>query len=105
MINIGIKNKEFIKSINNHLLNLKYKRVLSRQNDENNLLKAQIISEIQKAQGALLFANDNFDYVTDKQLLTMHIYEIKAAEEKLQYLMKVARNHNIEIPLTIKKIC
>lgn len=59
---------------------------------ENNV---QILSLIKEAKENLEVARNNFNFATDDSLLEYRIYELKAAESRLGYFLKMAKEENI----------
>ena len=55
-----------------------------------------IIDSIVKAQENLRIAQHNYEFAHD-DLIDYYTYQIKSEQAKIDYLLKVAKNKNIEI--------
>jgi|GEM_PF-1899432 len=55
-----------------------------------------LIHNIAKTRLELEVANQNFSYVVEPMLVDMYVYQIKAAQAKYRYLLKLAREMGIE---------
>ncbi|MNT23722.1 hypothetical protein D3C72_1591530 [compost metagenome] len=56
----------------------------------------EIIRNIRKAKEDLIKANVNFEFA-EYDLVDYYIYQIKAIQAKLDYLIRLAKNRNIQI--------
>jgi hypothetical protein len=65
--------------------------------DPENREKEEILENLNRAKRDLDVANANFEFAQDEGLVDYYIYEIKAAETKYQYLLKKAREKNINV--------
>lgn len=54
-----------------------------------------IITDIVKTQNELKVANKNFEYAQD-ELVDYYVYEIKAIQAKLNYLIRIAKIKGIQ---------
>ena len=70
-------------------------RVDMRRNYEDSKA-GELIHSIAKTRLELEVANQNFSYVTEPMLVDMYAYQIKAAQAKYRYLLKLAREMGIE---------
>ena len=73
-------------------------------NDEkNNRIKnEEIIKSIVRAKSELNTNIKNYEYA-EKELIDFYLYQIKANQAKLDYLIKIAKENKIEVD-SIKKI-
>ena len=55
----------------------------------------ELIFNIIKTKRALNYARKNFEYVDSDDLIDYYIYEIKANQAKLDYLIKLAKTKGI----------
>ncbi len=60
--------------------------------------RAEFIRQIDDATQELQHAHNNFNFATDAALLEYYIYEIKAAETKLNYYLRRAKAERIVHP-------
>ena len=86
------------------ILKLKRRFMEEKEKQTNDDMQAELLKSIQEAKNELLLANDNFDLAEDQRLLSMYIYQIKAAEEKLQYLINMAKEQNIRTGCELKYV-
>ena len=70
-------------------------RVNMRRNYEDGIV-AELVHNIAKTRLELEVANQNFSYVTEPMLVDMYAYQIKAAQAKYRYLLKLARELGVE---------
>lgn len=68
---------------------------MKKAEKEKNENTAEILALIQEAKENVMIARNNFNFETDEKLLEYHIFELKAAESKLGYFLKLARENNI----------
>lgn len=57
--------------------------------------RQEFLDMISAAKEELRTARDNFNAITDETLLEYYIYEIKAAETKLNYYLNLAKKENL----------
>ena len=57
--------------------------------------KEEFLEEINRARKDLQFAQNNYNYATEPALLDYYIYEIKAAETRLNYYIKMAKKEKL----------
>lgn len=55
----------------------------------------EIIKNIIKAKRELEYARNNFEYAKSKDLVDYYIYQIKANQSKIDYLIKLAKAKGI----------
>lgn len=67
----------------------KVKKETKEKNDE-------LLELIFDAKEKLSVARNNFNYVTDESLLEYKIYEVKAAEKRLGYYLKLAKDKELQ---------
>ncbi len=73
-------------------------------NDEkkNRIKNEEIIKSIVRAKSELNTNIKNYEYA-EKELIDFYLYQIKANQAKLDYLIKIAKENKIEVD-SIKKI-
>ena len=73
-------------------------------NDEkkNRIKNEEIIKSIVRAKSELNTNIKNYEYA-EKELIDFYLYQIKANQAKLDYLIKIAKQNKIEVD-SIKKI-
>ena len=73
-------------------------------NDEkkNRIKNEEIIKSIVRAKSELHTNIKNYEYA-EKELIDFYLYQIKANQAKLDYLIKIAKENKIEVD-SIKKI-
>ena len=73
-------------------------------NDEkkNRIKNEEIIKSIVRAKSELNTNIKNYEYA-EKELIDFYLYQIKANQAKLDYLIKIAKENKIELD-SIKKI-
>ena len=59
--------------------------------------RQEFLDMISAAKEELRTARDNFNAITDETLLEYYIYEIKAAETKLNYYLNLAKKEKPEL--------
>ncbi|MDK2800840.1 MAG: hypothetical protein PWP27_2094 [Clostridiales bacterium] len=59
--------------------------------------KEELIANLNQAKKELDIANTNFEFAQDEELVDYFIYKIKAAETRYQYLLKKAKEKNINV--------
>lgn len=91
-------------NFNDFLENLKEKYDKKKNIKEENLTKEELIKSIIEAQNDLTEANSRFNFAENRELLSMYIYQIKAAEQRLQYLIRLAEKNDIKITANVKRI-
>lgn len=64
------------------------------EKDQNN----ELISSIISTKNELVYANQNYEFAQD-DLIDYFLYEIKAKEAKLNFLVKEAKKRNIELDI------
>ncbi len=57
--------------------------------------KEEFLEEINRARKDLQSAQNNYNYATEPALLDYYIYEIKAAETRLNYYIKLAKKEKL----------
>ncbi len=75
-------------------LNDLYEQKCLRQQDK--LRHDEFMREFEQAQLDLEAARHNYNYAKDSALLDYYIYEIKAAETRLDYYLQIAKKENIK---------
>ena len=60
-------------------------------------LDFEIAKSIMKAKRELVCINRNYEYTSEPELIDYYLYEIKATQAKLDYLLKKAKKRNIMI--------
>ena len=68
---------------------------LKKEEKEKEDISGEILSLISEAKENLNVARNNFNYACDDSLLEYRIYELKAAESRLGYFLKMAKEKNI----------
>lgn len=63
----------------------------------------QLIRSIIKTREDLKIVNRNFEYAEGNELVDYYIYQIKANQAKLDYLIKLAKNQGIELDMIDEK--
>lgn len=58
------------------------------------LRREEFLRELRSAQGDLEAARNNYNFAGDTGLLEYYIYEIKAAETRVNYFLKLAKKEN-----------
>ncbi len=73
-------------------------------NDEkkNRIKNEEIIKSIVRAKSELNTNIKNYEYA-EKELIDFYLYQIKANQAKLDYLIKIAKENKLEVD-SIKKI-
>ena len=73
-------------------------------NDEkkNRIKNEEIIKSIVRAKSEINTNIKNYEYA-EKELIDFYLYQIKANQAKLDYLIKIAKENKIEVD-SIKKI-
>jgi len=66
----------------------------NRARKEDELRRAEFLQELRLAQGDLEAARNNYNFAGDAGLLEYYIYEIKAAETRVNYYLKLARKEH-----------
>lgn len=84
--------KEASKKIISSFLEERERKRAERENYGKNL---EILQMIAMAKENLSVARNNFNYATDDKLLEYRIFELKAAESRLSYFLKMAKDKNI----------
>lgn len=59
---------------------------------------SELISCILNTKNALALANKNFEYAED-EMIDYFLYQIKAYQSKLDYLVRQAKNRKIEVDM------
>lgn len=72
------------------------KMLISKKKSVSEDRSYEIISEIKRINNELEKAYDFFQNQTDDDLLEASIYNIKALKSRHSYLIKLARNNNVE---------
>ncbi|WHH57106.1 YaaL family protein [Petroclostridium sp. X23] len=57
----------------------------------------ELLNSLHEAKKQLDIANMNFEFAQDNELIDSFIYEIKAAETRYQYLLKMAKRKNVNV--------
>ena len=60
---------------------------------------SELFSSIEQARRELEAAQANYDYATDPSLLEYYIYDLKAAEMRLNYYLKLAKKDGLSHPV------
>ncbi|MBR5236484.1 MAG: YaaL family protein [Clostridia bacterium] len=60
---------------------------------------AELFSSIEQARRELCAAQANYDYAKDPSLLEYCIYDLKAAEMRLNYFLKLAKKEGLSHPV------
>ena len=63
----------------------------NRETRQDKLRKEEFLSELLLARRDLETARNNYNFAKDSALLEYYIYEIKAAETRLNYYLKLAK--------------
>lgn len=70
--------------------------------DEENIIKRkeyteqeELLAEIQKLKNALRAAYQNYDFITEPELVDAHIYELKSIQMKYSFLLHRAKELGI----------
>ena len=72
------------------------KRISERKEEaEKEDFSGELLNLISEAKENLDAARNNFNYASDDSLLEYRIYELKAAESRLGYFLKMAKEKNI----------
>lgn len=69
---------------------------------KNRIKNEEIIKSIVRAKSELNTNIKNYEYA-EKELIDFYLYQIKANQAKLDYLIKIAKENKIEVD-SIKKI-
>lgn len=64
-----------------------------RADKEDKLQKEEFMQELTRARADLQTARNNYNFAKDPALLEYYIYEIKAAETRLNYFLKLAKEN------------
>lgn len=57
--------------------------------------KEELLALISEAKENVMIARNNFNFATDDKLLEYRIFELKAAESRLGYFIKIAKEKNL----------
>ncbi len=85
-------------------LKVTYEKIMDKYMEKVNFKKEQkeredisgeLLSLISEAKENLNAARNNFNFASDDSLLEYRIYELKAAESRLGYFLKMAKEKNI----------
>ncbi len=66
-----------------------------RSEQEDKQKKQDFIKDLIQARNDLQAARTNYDFAEDTELLEYYIYEIKAAETRLNYFLQMAKKENL----------
>ena len=81
-----------------HLQHVKEKN-LAKKLDESK--KTEFLHELRLAQNDLETARNNYNFAQDTNLLDYYIYEIKAAETRVNYYLKLAKKEKFRNEPTV----
>lgn len=76
-------------------------RNLFYKNKQKEIRNKEIISSIIKAKTELNTNIRNYEYA-EKELVDFYLYQIKACQAKLDYLIRLAKENEIEVNAKIK---
>ena len=63
----------------------------NRQEEQDKLQREEFLADFHKACSDLEAARNNYNYAKEPALLEYYIYEIKAAETRVNYFLKLAK--------------
>lgn len=66
-----------------------------RKDKQDKLEKEEFMQELVRARADLSAARNNYNFAKEPALLEYYIYEIKAAETRLNYYLKLAKQNNL----------
>lgn len=66
-----------------------------RQEEAREASGEELLSLIAEAKENVMIARNNFNFATDDKLLECRIFELKAAESRLGYFLKMAKEENV----------
>lgn len=72
-------------------------RKAQQKTNEYNVGTEDIIHSIYRARKELEIAHNNFEFAQEQEEIDYYIYKIKAAETKYRYLIKQAKEKNVNI--------
>ncbi|MBQ2696564.1 MAG: DUF2508 family protein [Clostridia bacterium] len=67
----------------------------NQEEKQDRLRKEEFFAELSRARKDLQAAHTNYNFAQEPALLEYYIYEIKAAETRLNYYLKLAKKDNL----------